>query len=207
MWHLHTLFLPKHSLPRELNYLIQEYTQYVSDLDIWKHIRISGRGGGKLSKDPNSDQWNENFWALSQAQQGNVRHSRRWLETHPSLSLSSIHSFWVILYFSSFLQGPFRNLSLRGILFSLFCSLSPKPPGQFRSGCMANERFTAASSVGAEFILKASCIPPVKTNIPSEVSLWLNFSVSNRQTQALFLSFPFSPQHMHTQYGYQFSKF
>ena len=49
--------------------------------------------------------------------------------------------------------------------------------------------------------------PPVKVDIPDEVSLWLNFSVSNSQTWDLFLSPPFSPWHMHTQCRYQLSKF
>lgn len=62
----------------------------------------------------------------------------------------------------------------------------------------------AVSSVGRQFIPNALCVPAVKMDIPYEVSLWLNVSVSNSQTlrEALSVSsFPSQARaqtHTHT---------
>lgn len=168
-----TLFLPKHSLPRELNYLMRDYTHYVSDLDIWKHISISGRGwrgeGARFLKIP--------------AQTNEMRISgpyprpskARW--DTPGGQRLTLHFLWVpfLLGYFIFQFIPLRALYepfFEGILFSFFCSLSPKPPGQFRSGCMANERFTAASSVGTVYSQG-----PVYSSSENEYPIW-SFSLA-----------------------------
>lgn len=66
----------------------------------------------------------------------------------------------------------------------------------------------AVSSVGSEFIPNALYIPAVKVDIPYEVSLWLNSSVSESQplTGYLFLVLSFLSQ-ARTQCRYQLGKF
>lgn len=69
----------------------------------------------------------------------------RWVVISWEISSDSLftvfefHSFWVISVYS--FKWPFISLCLRGVLFALLCSLSPKPPGRFKSGCIASERF------------------------------------------------------------------
>lgn len=80
------------------------------------------------------------------------------------------------------------NLSLRGILFSLFCGLSPNLLGNSDQVTLQKKDLTTVSSVETEFIPNALYSPAVQMDLPYEVSLWLNFSVSSHQTLRVLLS-------------------